>query len=79
MKNLRKTKKVKNVEEDALGTTLGRVHLKKQDVGSLQTRKMKGLKADRKDRAAKAKKDGKAAAPGDEAKRRKKVAQVFNE
>ena len=29
---------------DAFGTKLGRIHMTKQDLGNLQTRKMKGLK-----------------------------------
>lgn len=38
-----KTKK--NVERDDMGDQFGRVHLGKQDLGKLQTRKMKGLKS----------------------------------
>jgi ribosome production factor 2 len=38
------TKKVKNVSRDGLGDRYGRVHMEKQDLGLLQTRKMKGLK-----------------------------------
>lgn len=34
----------KNIEMDAIGDKIGRVHLNKQDLGGLQTRKMKGLK-----------------------------------
>lgn len=37
-----KTKK--NVEVDNMGDKIGRVHVGKQDLGKLQTRKMKGLK-----------------------------------
>lgn len=37
-----KTKK--NVETDSMGDQLGRIHVGKQDLGQLQTRKMKGLK-----------------------------------
>ncbi|EMC93704.1 hypothetical protein BAUCODRAFT_251192 [Baudoinia panamericana UAMH 10762] len=37
-----KTKK--NVETDMVGDQVGRIHLGKQDLGKLQTRKMKGLK-----------------------------------
>lgn len=37
-----KTKK--NIETDLLGDKVGRVHVDKQDIGQLQTRKMKGLK-----------------------------------
>lgn len=34
----------KNISKDAFGTKLGRIHMMKQDVARLQTRKMKGLK-----------------------------------
>lgn len=34
----------KNVETDSMGDKLGRIHVGKQDLGKLQTRKMKGLK-----------------------------------
>jgi ribosome production factor 2 len=40
--NTARTKK--NVETDFVGDKLGRVHLGKQDLSELQTRKMKGLK-----------------------------------
>ncbi|UKZ73215.1 hypothetical protein TrVFT333_000857 [Trichoderma virens FT-333] len=39
----------KNVTMDSMGDKLGRVHLGKQDLGQLQTRKMKGLKRSRDD------------------------------
>ncbi len=32
MKNVHKPKKVKNVEEDEFGSTLGRIHVPAQDV-----------------------------------------------
>ena len=32
------------MSRDAFGTELGRIHMQKQDLNSLQTRKMKGLK-----------------------------------
>ncbi|XP_018496905.1 ribosome production factor 2 homolog [Galendromus occidentalis] len=51
-----KVKKKKNLEQDDLGTSLGRVHMERQDFGRLQTRKMKGLK----------KKKGQAASGGGE-------------
>lgn len=38
-----KTKK--NVEIDTMGDKLGRIHMGKQDLNKLQTRKMKGLKS----------------------------------
>ena len=37
-------KKRKNIEVDEMGDLRGRVHVAKQDLGKLQTRKMKGLK-----------------------------------
>lgn len=37
-------KKVKNITHDALGTTLGRVHMQRQDFSKLQLRKVKALK-----------------------------------
>uniref|UniRef100_A0A8P0P5D3 Ribosome production factor 2 homolog n=1 Tax=Canis lupus familiaris TaxID=9615 RepID=A0A8P0P5D3_CANLF len=39
-----KPKKKKNVSHDTFGTTYGRIHMQKQDLSKLQTRKMKGLK-----------------------------------
>lgn len=38
-------KKGKNMEVDEMGDLRGRVHVGKQDLSKLQTRKMKGLKA----------------------------------
>jgi len=37
-------KKRKNIETDDMGDLVGRIHLGKQDLSSLQSRKMKGLK-----------------------------------
>ena len=37
----------KNVETDVMGDKIGRVHVGKQDLNELQTRKMKGLKRGR--------------------------------
>ncbi|KAI4087323.1 MAG: hypothetical protein Q9206_004212 [Seirophora lacunosa] len=37
----------KNVDTDVVGDKIGRIHLGKQDLGELQTRKMKGLKRSR--------------------------------
>lgn len=34
----------KNISRDAFGSKLGRIHMGKQDIGRIQTRKMKGLK-----------------------------------
>lgn len=39
-----KPKKIKNISHNPLGDKLGRVHVGKQDLTKLQTRKMKGLK-----------------------------------
>ena len=48
IKNARRTekRKTKNITDDGLGGTLGRIHVPAQNVGNgrLQTRKMKGLK-----------------------------------
>ena len=44
VKNQDKPKKVKNVTKDAFGSTLGRLHVPAQHIGTIQTRKMKGLK-----------------------------------
>ena len=40
-------KQKKNVETDIVGDKIGRIHLGRQDLNELQTRKMKGLKRDR--------------------------------
>ncbi|KAK0511013.1 hypothetical protein JMJ35_006565 [Cladonia borealis] len=37
----------KNVETDRVGDQIGRIHLGRQDLGELQSRKMKGLKRGR--------------------------------
>ncbi|XP_039281625.1 ribosome production factor 2 homolog [Nilaparvata lugens] len=39
-----KPHKTKNINYDKFGTRMGRIHITKQDVNKLQTRKMKGLK-----------------------------------
>ncbi|XP_067272726.1 ribosome production factor 2 homolog isoform X2 [Pseudorasbora parva] len=39
-----KPKKKKNISHDAFGTRLGRLHMQKQNLDKLQTRKMKGLR-----------------------------------
>lgn len=49
----------KNIETDLMGDKLGRIHLGRQDLNELQTRKMKGLKRSRDDL------DGDAATNGD--------------
>lgn len=42
-----KPKPKKNVETDYVGDKIGRIHLGRQDLSELQTRKMKGLKRNR--------------------------------
>ena len=37
-------KKVKNISHDVFGTKTGRIHMQKQDLNKLQTRKVKALK-----------------------------------
>lgn len=37
-------RKKKNIEHDVFGTKTGRIHMQKQDLDSLQLRKIKGLK-----------------------------------
>jgi len=44
-------KKAKNMEVDEIGDLRGRLHVATQDLGKLQTRKMKGLKNGFKDEA----------------------------
>lgn len=39
-----KPKKEKNMTQTPLGETLGRLHLEKQEIATIQTRKIKGLK-----------------------------------
>lgn len=39
-----KPKKAKNIEVDEMGDKYGRIHLGKQEIDKIQTRKMKGLK-----------------------------------
>lgn len=66
-------KKKKNVTKDGLGTTHGRIHIQKQQIDKIQTRKMKGLKktiAERKEeRAALQKRRADQAASGITSKR----------
>lgn len=37
-------KKKKNISHDTFGTKFGRVHMQRQDLSKLRTRKMKGLR-----------------------------------
>lgn len=48
-KGLGNKKKMRNLEVDEMGDLRGRVHIAKQDLNKLQTRKMKGLKSGRDD------------------------------
>lgn len=45
-----KIKKKKNISRDPFGSKLGRIHMQKQDLGKLQTRKVKALKVSKKDK-----------------------------
>ena len=42
-------KKTKNISQDVFGSKLGRIHMDTQDFSKLATKKMKGLRADRKE------------------------------
>ncbi|KAJ3105222.1 rRNA-binding ribosome biosynthesis protein rpf2 [Phlyctochytrium planicorne] len=44
-----KPKVTKNIERDSMGDKVGRIHMEKQDMSKLQTRKMKGLKRTKKE------------------------------
>ena len=72
VKNVHKEKKVKNVEKDEFGTTLGKIHVPKLDVSKLQTRKMKGLKEDKAEKIAEKKAKAEKA-------RKNMVEEVFND
>ena len=39
------SKNIKNIETDLIGDKIGRIHVGKQELGKLQTRKLKGLKS----------------------------------
>ncbi|XP_048768209.1 ribosome production factor 2 homolog [Ostrea edulis] len=47
-----KPKKKKNVSHDAFGSKLGNIHMQKQNLDKLQTRKMKGLKTQKRKSSA---------------------------
>jgi len=73
--NVRKEKKVKNVSVDVFGTTEGRIHIDAQKIGTIQTRKMKGLKETKEEKVAEvAKKKEKA-----EKARQSAIEKVFGE
>jgi len=48
--NVHKKKKVKNISEDVFGTKHAKIHIDKQQVSTLQTRKFKGLKESKEER-----------------------------
>lgn len=62
----------KNISMDIMGDKMGRVHLGKQDLGGLQTRKMKGLKRSRDEDLETAANDDDDAASDEDTKRRRK-------
>jgi ribosome production factor 2 len=49
-----KQKKRKNVESNVFGNKIGRIHMQKQDIGRLQTRKVRALKKPKTEDAAEA-------------------------
>lgn len=61
----------KNVTTDVIGDKIGRVHLGKQDLKDLQTRKMKGLKRGRDKDATEAMDDDETSSEGESKKRKK--------
>ena len=75
VKNVDKPKKIKNVTKDAFGSTLGRVHVPSQRIGTIQTRKMKGLKESQQEKMDKIK-DKKDKA---DAVRKANIASVFSD
>jgi len=48
--NVRGKKKVKNVEQDAFGSKLGRVHIVPQQISTIQTRKVRALKVSKQEK-----------------------------
>jgi ribosome production factor 2 len=76
IKNVHKVKKVKNVKQDVFGTTLGLVHVPSQNISKVQTRKMKGLKEEKKAKKEAAKAE---AVQKKEQQRKKLVESVFAE
>ena len=79
VKNLHKKKKVKNVSEDGLGDTLGRVHIQAQNIGTIQTRKMKGLKESEEERKLKKMAEMKAKREKAEEARKANIEKLFAE
>lgn len=75
VKNVDKPKKIKNVTKDAFGSTLGRVHIPSQRIGTIQTRKMKGLKETQQEKKDKIKEKKDKA----DAVRKANIASVFSD
>ncbi|XP_076645265.1 ribosome production factor 2-like protein Non3 [Halictus rubicundus] len=67
-----KVKKKKNISKDNLGTTFGRVHVGAQNLNSIQTRKMKGLKKTIAEKKAGMKRKGPDAAAADDSPKKSK-------
>ncbi|XP_033335588.1 ribosome production factor 2-like protein Non3 [Megalopta genalis] len=68
-----KIKKKKNLSKDNLGSTFGRVHVGAQNITSIQTRKMKGLKKTMAEKKAGMKRKGSDAVADDSPKKSKNV------
>ncbi|XP_058807935.1 ribosome production factor 2 homolog [Phymastichus coffea] len=68
-----KIKKKKNISEDSLGKTLGRIHMGTQKLHTIQTRKMKGLRKTATEK--KLEKKRKATAEGEDNSKKQKMAQ----
>jgi len=73
VKNVRTTKKVKNISQDAFGTKMGRVHVPPQEIHKIQTRKVKALKESKEEKVEKIEKKKEKA----ETARKKAVEKVF--
>ena len=75
VKNVDKPKVIKNVSKDAFGSTIGRIHIPAQKIGTIQTRKMKGLKETQEEKQEKIQKKKEKA----NAVRKANIAAVFSE
>eukprot|EP00092_Neocalanus_flemingeri_P029855 GFUD01032413.1.p1 GENE.GFUD01032413.1~~GFUD01032413.1.p1 ORF type:complete len:324 (-),score=99.84 GFUD01032413.1:89-1060(-) len=75
IKNVKGTKKVKNISVDALGNKMGRVHVDKQEIKKIQTRKVKALKESKEEKMEQIKKKKEKA----EAVRQTAIEKVFGE
>ena len=56
VKNVRGTKKVKNMSEDVFGNKMGRLHVPSQEIKKIQTRKVKALKESKEEKVEEIKK-----------------------